>query len=286
MNSLRSSLLQFSRSSRLSRAVVLPRTPPAVRSLSSSSTYDVPVFEHFTPTPPAKLSVEVAEGIADATQFYVRHGVSRQRLEALAKESDLPAVVKWQKMMEVFLTTQVHVIAGLGYGADEQGLTQYAQDLATCLEETDDTMRDVFTEIRRDTWRELVSAAFDLNVADLKTLSIVDARNLMHKVSSKMVEPEVLLEIQDRVAKLSSDLESDAERLMAEKHRILQHVIVNHVYLSGSPSLVEEAGFGSGEKGYASMQCAMSDHEGDPLINQYAAAAMGRVWEAAGLPLS
>jgi hypothetical protein len=245
-----------------------------------------PVFENFIPTPPAKLSVEVAEGIADATQFYVRHGVSRQRLQALAQESEVPAVVKWQKMMEVFLTTQVHVIAGLGYGADEQGLTQYAHDLAACLQETDDTMRDVLSEIRRDTWRELVSTAFDLNVAELKTLSIVDARNLMHKVSSKMVEPEVLLEIHDRTAKLVGDAESDAERLMAEKHRILQHVIVNHVYLSGTPSLVEQAGFGSGEKGYASMQCAMSDHEGDPLINQYAAAAMGKVWEAAGLPLS
>lgn len=64
----------------------------------------------------------------------------------------------------------------------------------------------------------------------------------------------------------------------------LQHVIVHHVYLSGNPSLVEEAGFGAGEKGYASLQCAMSEYEGDPLINQYAAAGMAKVWEAAGLP--
>ena len=50
--------------------------------------------------------------------------------------------------------------------------------------------------------------------------------------------------------------------------------------------MVEETGFGSGEKGYAKIQCALSDHEGDPLINEYAAAAMAKVWEAAGLPLS
>ena len=84
--------------------------------------------------------------------------------------------------------------------------------------------------------------------------------------------------------------------------------------MSGNPSLVEEAGFGSGEKGYASMQYAMSEYgeyssllerdkldylcslslsqlqigivEGDPLINQYASSAMQKVWEAAGLPLS
>ena len=63
-------------------------------------------------------------------------------------------------------------------------------------------------------------------------------------------------------------------------------MIVHSVYLAGNPSLVEEAGFGSGEKGYAKIQCALSDHEGDPLINEYAAAAMGKVWEAAGLPPS
>ena len=71
-----------------------------------------------------------------------------------------------------------------------------------------------------------------------------------------------------------------------EKHAVLQEVIVNKVYMGGSPSLVEESGFGSGAQGYAKMQCAMSDYEGDPLIAQYASSAMMRIWEAAGLDLS
>ena len=58
---------------------------------------------------------------------------------------------------------------------------------------------------------------------------------------------------------------------------------MNTVYLSGNPSLVEDAGFGTGEKGYASLQYAMSDHEGDPLIMQYAQASMSKVLEAAGV---
>lgn len=66
----------------------------------------------------------------------------------------------------------------------------------------------------------------------------------------------------------------------------IQHVIVNKVYLEGDPSIVEQAGFGSGDKGYAMMQCAMSDYEGDPLISQYAGAAMQKIWEAADLPIS
>ena len=159
-------------------------------------------YDDFKPKPPDKLTIEMAEGIGDATQFYIRYGLSNQRLKAMAEDEEMPVVVKWQKMMEIFLTTQVHVIAGLGYSTDEEGLNKYARDLAQCIQQSDETMQELFTETRRDTWRELVAAAFSLDVEDIPRLSIVDARNLMHKVSSKMVEPDVLLEIQTLAAKI------------------------------------------------------------------------------------
>lgn len=173
----------------------------AARSFSSVNQNE-PVFENFQGVPPPKLTTAMAEGIQDATQFYVRYGLSNQRLKALSEDETIPVVIKWQKMMEVFLTTQVHVIAGLGYAADEQGLTQYAQDLAQCVEESDETMRDLFTEVRRDTWRELVATCFKLDASDIPTLDIVAARNLMHKVSSRMIDPEVLQEIQKACARI------------------------------------------------------------------------------------
>lgn len=82
------------------------------------------------------------------------------------------------------------------------------------------------------------------------------------------------------------DTDENVDMELAKKHAVLQDVIVNRVYLGGNPSLVEEAGFGTGPEAYAKFQCAMSDHEGDPLIAQYAAAAMMRIWQAAGLDLS
>eukprot|EP00977_Amphora_coffeiformis_P024926 scaffold17669_cov140-Amphora_coffeaeformis.AAC.1 len=267
--------------SRVSRVVTTNKSFLQGNALRSFSTQG---YDKFVPTAPSELTVEMAEGISDATQFYLRHGVSKQRLVTLSRDTELPAVNKWQNMMEIFLTTQVHVIAGLGYDADERGLTKYAQHLSECLQQADDDIRDLFTEIRRDTWRELVAAAFDLQPDELQSVSIVEARNIMHKVSSKMVSPEVLEEIKSRCTELPpSDVE---EHMLAEKHRVLQHVIVHSIYLAGNPSLVEEAGFGSGDKAYAKIQCALSDHEGDPLINEYAAAAMAKVWEAAGLPLN
>jgi hypothetical protein len=77
----------------------------------------------------------------------------------------------------------------------------------------------------------------------------------------------------------------DPEMELAKKHQVLQDVIVNHVYL-GEPSVTEQFGFGKGPQAYAKLQCAMSDHEGDPLIGQYASSAMMKIFSAAGLDLS
>jgi hypothetical protein len=63
-------------------------------------------------------------------------------------------------------------------------------------------MQELFREVRRDTWRELVATCFGLEVNEIPTLSIADARNVMHKVSTKMIDPETLLAIQTRTAKI------------------------------------------------------------------------------------
>jgi hypothetical protein len=224
--------------------------PPqdAIRSFSTSKDL---MEKEFEPTQPSSLTIEMAEGIADATQFYIRHGVSNQRLRHLAADPNMAVITKWQKMMEVFLLTQVHVIAAIGYAPDEHGLQAYAHDLATCIQQSDDTMRDLFTEVRRDTWRELVATCFQLDKEDIPTLEIVDARNLMHKVASRMIAPEVLLKIQTLASKIENE---DVELELAAKHQVLQNIIVNDVYLGGSPSLVEEFGFGSGPEAYAKVQ--------------------------------
>lgn len=157
-------------------------------------------------SPPDELTPEMAEGIADTTHFYIRHGLANQRLKALSQQTEMTAVAKWQGMMEIFLTTQVHVIAGMGYGASEEGLTKYAQDLANCVQNVDETTRELLQDVRRDTWRALVATCFDIDASEIPTLSIVDARNLMHKVSSKMIEPDILLTIQNQTAKIIGGL--------------------------------------------------------------------------------
>eukprot|EP00980_Cylindrotheca_fusiformis_P008226 scaffold1736_cov127-Cylindrotheca_fusiformis.AAC.40 len=241
----------------------------------------------FQPSPPKELNMEMAIGIQDANQLFLRHGIGRQRLELLAQDENMPLVIKWQRMMQIYLGMQVHTIAGLGYQTNEQGIMLYTQHLAQFVSSCEPAVQDSFREVGRKTWRDMLATAFELDEDVLKEneeLSIVDARNAVHKVASKLIEPNILEEVATRCGQLPSD--SDPEVEMGMKHQVIQDVVVNKVYLGGSPSLVEELGYPSGPKGYAIMQYVMAYHENDPLCMEYTSSAMVRIWQAAGLDLS
>jgi len=218
----------------------------------------------------------------------MRYGLGKQRLEALSVDSgDVKTLVpRWQKMMEAFLGTQVHVLAGLGYTTDENGLGLYNQHFASLMQNADPDMQEKLRVSSRDLWRETLTTAFNISMADIKAkeMSIVDARNTMHKVSQRMIEPVILETISQKSASLVSTANTPND--MAQKHQIVQDILVNMVYLGGDPSLVEECGFESGEKGYVFMQCIMAEHQNDPLIAQYIGNAMMQVLTSAGLDMT
>lgn len=135
----------------------------------------------------------------------------------------------------------------------------------------------------------VLEKAFDLPLLEEQSLkgelSIVDARNIMHKVSMKMQDPEVLEKVA-RACSVSVAMNDslEAKQLdMGRKHTVVQEVMVSDVYMSGNPSIVKESGFGDGEDGYVRMQCAMAEHQGDPLITQYVGTAMIRLLQSAGI---
>jgi hypothetical protein len=204
----------------------------------------------FKPTAPSKLNLEMADGIQQANQLILKHGVGKQRLELLAKDKSMPLVTKWQRMMEIYLGAQLHVVAALGYDTNEQGIMLYTQQLAQFVGvECDPQQQEKFRTIGRDTWRNMLIKAFDLDEDMIKEkygneLSIVDARNVVHKVASKLIEPAILEAVTKRVSELPTT--SDPQQEMGLKHGIIQDVVVNQAYLGGDPSLVEELGFGSG----------------------------------------
>jgi hypothetical protein len=69
----------------------------------------------------------MAFGIQKSTELFVKHGVGMQKLKDIAKEPrDTNTLVqRWQRMMEAYLGSQVHVLAGLGYPPNENGLCEF-----------------------------------------------------------------------------------------------------------------------------------------------------------------
>ena len=163
----------------------------------------------FQPSPPKALTMEMAIGIQDANQLFLAHGVGQQRLKLLAEDENTPLVIKWQRMMQIYLGMQLHTVTGLGYSPDEQGIMTYTQQLAQFISTCDPDVQEKFREVGRKTWRDMLASAFDLE-EELKQekfqeeMGIVDARNMVHKVASKLVEPIILETVAKRCGELPS----------------------------------------------------------------------------------
>lgn len=259
---------------------LLSTTPPTVG--GNTAPPDVQV------NPPSALTKDMAVGIQDSIQLFMRHGLGKQRLNLLSKEAgDVNTLVtRWQRMMEAYLGTQVHVLAGLGYTPNETGLQQYNQHLAMYMQGADPATQENLRVTNRDLWRFVLSSAFDVPIEDINDteMNIVDARNAMHQVSQKMIEPSTLEGIAQKCSLLKTT--GNAAMDMAQKHQVVQEALVHDVYLGGEPTLLETLGFESNEKGYVSMQCVMAEHQSDPLVAQYIGSAMIQILKTAGIDMS
>ncbi|KAL3773832.1 hypothetical protein ACHAW5_006429 [Stephanodiscus triporus] len=244
--------------------------------------------------PPAFAGLMMAFS-SDAMKFFVRHGLGRQKLASIAADAgSSPLVERWQRMIAAYLETQCQVIALLGYRPDEVGISMYTQHVQRAMTMSSPEDQERLRIAMRDTYRLVLAGAFDAPtlMEDQRTrgeLSIIDARNIMHKVSLRMLEPDVLEKVRDRcsVSVAMNDGPEAQQIELARKHTVVQEVMVTDVYLSEKDgmSLVEECGFGAGEAGYVRMQCALAEHQGDPLITQYVGAAIVRLLQSAGIDM-
>jgi hypothetical protein len=207
-------------------------------------------------------------------------------------------------MISTYLEAQCHVIALLGYRPDEIGISMYAQHMQKAMAMSPPEDQERLRVAMRDTYRLVLAGAFDVPtlLEDQRSrgeLSVVDARNIMHRVSLRMLEPDVLEKVREKcdvVSSTANDGGPEARQIeLARKHTVVQEVMVSDVYLSsssgggddgGAPtSLVEECGFGGGEAGYVRMQCALAEHQNDPLITQYVGSAILRLLQSAGIDM-
>lgn len=284
-----------------SSAVKFSAPPITFRSFSSVSPPPPPTATPqtnttFTPQSPTSLSPDAGLAAQDAMKLFIQHGIGKQKLSQIAADmTNKPLVDRWQAMIQTYLETQCHVISLLGYTPNEHGIALYTQHLSSALASSSPEIQETLRVAGRDTYRMVLSGAFDipdlLGSEQSDELSIVDARNIMHKVSLRMQGADVL----EKVAKQCSTSVAmndspEAKQIdLAHKHTVVQQIMVTDVYLKvdeiSGKSLVEECGFREGEEGYIRMQSVLAEHQGDPLINQYVGAAMMKLLQCAGIDM-
>ena len=274
------------------RSTILQR-----RSSSSTSSPAAAAVPAATVSPPTKLNEEIVFGVQNATLLLIQHGLGKRQLLEVAKGARGPQstlVTRWQKMMQGYLGSQVHILAGLGYSPDENGVALYQYQYNEFMSTADPDTQERLRKLGRDVWRRVLSISFDVPIEQMmkgylsQEMSIVDARNIMFKIAQKMMDPSILDSISKQIANKTaaatgSTSSNDENTLMAMKHTLLQQVLVNEVYLGDNGKLLQECGFPSGEEGYVALQCAIAEHQTDPLVAQYMGGAMMRVLQAAGL---
>lgn len=227
--------------------------------------------------------------------LFIEHGLGKMKLRQVASDrvNNVPLVDRWQRMIATFLEAQCHVLGLLGYQPNERGIALYTQHLTQAMQNSAPEVQEELRVAGRDNYRLVLSLAFDLpslieEQKEKGELSVVDARNIMHKVSLRMQDPDVLENVAKRcsVSVAMADTPEARQIELARKHTVVQEVMVTDVYLKEDGNgvmLVDECGFGEGEEGYVRMQSAMAEHQGDPLITQYVGSAMMKLLESAGI---
>jgi len=243
-----------------------------------------PSHRHFSDTPlsPVEINSDILQGVQSSLNLILRYGVGEQRLASVRDmEIGIDSLVqRWQNMMEIFLGAQVHTIVGLGYSPDEMGLAKYKNDVATFLQSAPPVEQESHRTRERDLWRYVVLTAFGVEPEETAELTIIEARDIMFKVSTTIGESRVLEAVSKRVAGTTNGDE------LQHKHTAVQEALVRDVYFYGVPPLISSLGFDEGEEGYIRLQVALAEHQGDPLIQQYMGVAMSRLLSAAGVDIS
>lgn len=247
------------------------------------------------PSTPPELTIPICKSINSSVRLFVEHGLPGSSLRSLAASrcnssvlspSDVSSLVKrWQKMMEAFFGAQVHVLAGLGFAQNEQGLQQYNAALGRAMQRCGPEEQEELRIMSRDLWRKTLRTAFALeDDKDSKgeRLDVAKARQMMYTLSTRMTNQDFLSKVSERASKLPTTQDS-----IPLRHTMLQELLISEVYMNAhgpsGESVVESFGFGKGEAGYVEMQCALAEHQNDPLIAQYVGSAMVKVMESGGI---
>tara|TARA_B100000795_G_scaffold269458_1_gene258871 strand:- start:1538 stop:2308 length:771 start_codon:yes stop_codon:yes gene_type:complete len=216
------------------------------------------------------LNSEQATACFETVSTYLELSRANEMLKEIRlSQSKQSLATRWQRMFDIYLTTQLHVIHPYGYAADQNGLQQFNMNVAQVMQSAGSESEQgiELLEAQKENWDLLLDRAFGVVADDSNVIDLETCRNIAVNVSSKIRSDDFSSQIEMKVGQ-----ESDP----ALKQAALMELVVD-VHLEIMPTFGLE-----GEEGYVRVQSSMMRYSGDQQIMQNMQQAMMHVQQKAG----
>lgn len=195
------------------------------------------------------------------------------QLDAIRELSDRPLTDRWQSLIHVYMTSQVHALLHFGYTPDDQGLRSFVVEYdALSKDKLSDEGKNLF-ELTRKRWNAMVKRAFNVDL-DVQELPVEQARQLSSILSMKMQSDDFMAQIDSSMEKLGKDADAQA------KQRTLVEIL-----LPLQQQVAEDNGF-KGEEGYIRMQTLLMHHSTDDAVSYNTMSGTMAVFRRANINIS
>lgn len=218
---------------------------------------------------PPELTMDVAKAITQMTimQLDNEDMMYNQSLKKIQK-TNASLTDRWQAMVHVLLSCQLHAIVPFGYQPNEQGLLEFNKAFGLL------TMKPEGKELRKlslDRWRMIVNHAFGVVMGPEDSISVEKARLIALKLSFEMLSEPFLKSIDQAVENLGPS-PSDLQRQQA----LLQALLPLQM------RVMSEFGF-QGEEGFIRLQIAQAEHATDETVAHNTVSSTMAVFRRAGI---
>ena len=194
---------------------------------------------------------------------------SVQQMESMKDSSDMMA--KWQQANAVLVHSTLRVLPQCGYTADGQGLQNYTQAFAECLNQGTPEIKATLRGLNEQKWTVLLKHAF--GCAPAPPIELAKARAISIDMVDALQDESLVKQVEDSKSGL-------AARMSEQEHQAL----VARAVVSVQAEVVARYGF-EGHAGYAQAQVCLMEHAGDAVVTASIAAATTNLYARAGIDL-
>lgn len=238
------------------RSLCTPAAPPAPPAPPPRANED--------PDKPWELDLEQAVGIGEAVLMYMENGIPGKELDKIFREARGEVVtVRLRRMLGVFLSTQIHVLAPFGFNATQESLEAYAKSQMAMAQhaDKDSPLAEDLKRLGQDTWAIMLRRAFRLT--HVPPLEIDQVRYAASKVSSNLQDPTFLASIDElykselRTMAAAGKTEEAVDKLQAAMLPCYFDVLREMAVSGLEPT----------DLGYVALQTHINQNMGDQVVN-------------------